>query len=144
MARRSKLTRKVIDDFCDALSIGATYKIACGHAGISYPTFANWCRIAREEMERAERNEETNKSNIKYVSFLNEVEAAVNEAKISWLDVIARAARTDPNWAKWMLEIHDESYKPKTKTEISGPDERGIVFTVIERAETKDDTRKAD
>src|SRR5687767_4244466 len=46
MARRSKNTPTTEERICEALRLGATYKLAAMAGGISYETLNNWLRAA--------------------------------------------------------------------------------------------------
>ena len=83
--RRTKYTEEAIKAIEQAISMGATYRLACQYAGISEDTFGRW----RD----------------KYAEFADRIKRAEGRAAVGWLDKIEKAA-TDGNWqaAAWKLE----------------------------------------
>lgn len=83
--RKSKYTPETIEKLTHALSMGATYELACAYAGISFDTFNDW---------RKEK-----------VEFLEAIKEAEGRAVVGWLAKIEKAAN-DGNWqaAAWKLE----------------------------------------
>jgi hypothetical protein len=56
IGRPHKLNPKTLNEIVAAVQVGATLKLACEYAGISYGTFAMWQRRAEAEMERLEKS----------------------------------------------------------------------------------------
>ncbi len=85
MARPSKYTPETVKKITDAISMGATYELAAGFAGISYELFRQW----RE----------------KHVAFFDAVKQAEGRAAVGWLAKIEQAANNG-QWqaAAWKLE----------------------------------------
>jgi hypothetical protein len=92
MARPSKKTPTTEERICEALRLGATYKLAAMAGGISYETLNNWLRAAEAGDER-------------YVPFLQAVQAAETEAFLDALKVIKRSKD-----AKVKLELLSRRY----------------------------------
>ncbi|MFA6047066.1 MAG: hypothetical protein WC718_18945 [Phycisphaerales bacterium] len=114
MARPTKYTPETIAKLEEAIALGATYVLACGHAGITFETFSQW----REHK----------------VGFSDRIKAAEARGALGWLAKIEKAANDD-NWqaAAWKLERrypHDYGRIVQTK-EVSGPDGKEIVFRVV-------------
>ena len=106
MARRSKLTPKVQENFCAALQIGATIEIAAGYAGIPERTIYDWLERGRKEEERlADSTTELNPNEERYLRFSQTVRESQASAAITWLDVLDKAMQgQNPNFAMEMLE----------------------------------------
>lgn len=103
--RPAKLTKKVIKDITDAVSIGSPQKMAAGYAGISERTFYNWITEAEEEVERLkDLDAENDPKKRLLLQLLQSVNKARANAGVSWLNVVNNAAQGDAKWAAWMLE----------------------------------------
>lgn len=115
MARPTKYTPEVVKRFCDAVRIGATYELACKHAGISHETLSTW----RE----------------KYPEFVESINSAEGAAAVGWLAKIEKAAN-EGTWqaAAWKLERrYPESYgRQVISNEHSGP-KGGAIPVAIDR-----------
>ena len=85
MARPTKYNADTAKKICDAIRIGATYKLACNFAGISEDTFALWRK--------------------KIPEFDTDVVQAEGAGAVGWLAKIEKAAN-DGTWqaAAWKLE----------------------------------------
>lgn len=85
MARPTKYTEETAKKICDAIRIGATYRIACAFAGITEETFSQWRK--------------------KYSEFSEQVHMAEGQGATGWLAKIEKAAN-DGTWqaAAWKLE----------------------------------------
>lgn len=85
MARPTKYTPETVQRITQAITLGATYELACAYGGISYDTFNDWMR--------------------EKVQFLQSVKEAEGKAAIGWLAKIEKAA-SDGSWqaAAWKLE----------------------------------------
>ena len=86
------LTPDRVKMICDAISIGATYKIAAGYAGITERTLYLW-------LAKGEKGEEN------YRQFFQAVKKAESKGAIQNLTKIAQAAH-DGHWtaSAWILE----------------------------------------
>lgn len=94
-SKRYKYTPATLKRVWDALSVGATRRLACQYAGIHEGTFANWLE---EESEFAEL-----------------VESAEGQAAIKWLALIDQHAQEDWRAAAWKLERrYPDEYGRKT------------------------------
>lgn len=84
--RPTKYTPEKAKTITDAISIGATYRLACLYAGISDDTMTRW--LAR------------------YADFAEQVRIAEGKAAVQALATIQRAARDDYDWraVTWLLE----------------------------------------
>lgn len=93
----------VREKILSALSKGASYRIACGYAGVAYQTFRNWMKIAEDMMDLHE--EQIDAHIHKYVyDFYWEVKRIESYAACKWLEKIDAAS--DFHWqaAAWKLE----------------------------------------
>lgn len=70
---------------CDAIRVGATFRLACLYAGIDQSTFENWRK--------------------RYADFSDAVNEAEGAAAVKWMAQIDKAAK-DGSWqaAAWKLE----------------------------------------
>lgn len=137
--RPTSLTPEVQARFMEAIRKGAAYEHAAGYAGISEKTFYNW--RDRGEAELARVAEDPRRSILKeeapFVEFLQELERAVGEAAVSWLDTLDSAAggKHEGQWQAhaWKLERrHPGAYGRRERHEHTGagggPVETRIVF----------------
>lgn len=101
MARRTKYTPEVVQRLTQAISMGATYELACKYAGLHYDTFNEW-RKAKPE-------------------FSDAVEKAEGQAVVGWLAKIEKAAN-DGEWtaAAWKLERRYPQQYGRKVTEHTG------------------------
>jgi len=83
--RRTAADPAVAKRICDAVALGATYKLACKYGGVAYDTFLQWRR--------------------RFPAFDRQVEDAEGRAGIGWLAKIEKAAN-EGEWtaAAWKLE----------------------------------------
>ncbi len=108
MGRPSKLTPDVQARFVQAITLGATYEIACKYAGIVIDTYYRWRKMGEE---RAGPHRE----------FVEALERAEGTAAIGWLAKIEKAA-SDGAWqpAAWKLERRYPHAYGRTVQEQSG------------------------
>lgn len=92
MKRPRKPTQK-IQELLHAISLGATYKMACSYAGIGESTFHKELAMGREGQDAES------------IEFLASIKKAEAEAGLKWLGQIEAAAQQG-NWqaAAWRLE----------------------------------------
>tara|TARA_R110000824_G_scaffold111857_1_gene260653 strand:+ start:1745 stop:2179 length:435 start_codon:yes stop_codon:yes gene_type:complete len=92
MGRKSLLTPDRIKKICDAISVGATYEIAAGYAGIHVRTLYGW-------MAKGEKGEDD------YLQFFQALKTSEAKGAIQNLTTIMGAAR-EGHWqaAAWILE----------------------------------------
>lgn len=92
MARPTKLTPEAQKKIVQAISVGATYKLAAQYGGVSYKTFNDWM----QKGEAAKTGQ--------YREFCNAVKEAEGTAGVKWLAVIDQAAAKSWQAAAWKLE----------------------------------------
>lgn len=111
MARPTKLNPEVQRKIVQAISVGATYKLAAQYGGVTYNTFLNW--MAKGE---------TSKSG-QLFEFFNAVKEAEGVAGVKWLAVIDKAS-TNGQWqaAAWKLERRYPEDYGRTRVEHTGAD----------------------
>jgi len=119
--RRRKLTRAVIEDVAAALSIGATQKIAAAYAGIAERTLYDWRTTGEEEIARldADANARLDPDKALYVQFVQSMTEALASSDVKWLQVLDSAARSSPEWARYMLSIRHDEYKEKKSVDVT-------------------------
>lgn len=100
MGRPTKYSEAVVQRLTTAIRLGATYAAACGYAGISDDTLANW---------------RTTKS-----GFSERLARAEGEATVRWLTKINHAATDDWRAAAWMLERRYPREYGRNVTELQG------------------------
>jgi hypothetical protein len=85
VGRPTKYTPEAVKKITDAISMGATYELAAGYAGISYDTLNDWRQ--------------------KKPQFSEAIKEAEGRAAVGWLAKIEKAAN-DGQWtaAAWKLE----------------------------------------
>lgn len=119
--RKLLLNNKIIASFCEALSIGASQKLAAQYAGVSEAAVINWLNQGREWAEIAESGGEVPPEKKIFVKLLSETEQANAEAGITWLQVVDKAAQIDPAWAWRMLKVrYPDGFVEIDRTEITG------------------------
>ena len=93
MSRKTLLNPERQKRITDALSLGATYEIAAGYAGVHVRSLYGW-------MARGERETEG-----VYFQFFQAVQNAQSRSAVQNLGTVLKAAQ-DGNWqaAAWMLE----------------------------------------
>ncbi len=115
-----KFTEDVIVRLEQALSLGASYEMACRYAGITYQTYRNW--ILKGEAARTGA----------YREFVDRMAAAEGRAVIGWLAKIEKAA-SDGAWqaAAWKLERRYPDVYGRQRIEVTGAD--GEPLTIVLR-----------
>jgi transposase len=92
MGRPTKLTSEVQKRICDALSVGATHRLACEYGGISHETLYTWLHKGTD-------------GKAPYVEFVDAFTRAQGTAAVGWLAKIEQAASAgDWRAAAWKLE----------------------------------------
>jgi transposase len=123
MARPRIPIEPYIEKLCQAILVGATYKLAALYAGISEDTFARWrqrMRTARAGTPLARLRER-----------LREAEA---QAALHWLAQIQAAAAEDWHAAAFMLERrYPESYGRQVVDQRSSGDSTQTIQVVLHR-----------
>lgn len=90
--RNTKLTPETQKLIVDALSVGATHRLACEYAGIVQETFYTWLEKGREGKEP-------------YAEFLEQVSRTQGRAAVGWLAKIEASANAgDWRAVAWKLE----------------------------------------
>ncbi len=111
------VNHKVKEKLLTALARGATYKIACGYAGISTKTLRNYLRKGEALVDMFEEQiaEHEDKA---FFEFYCEVNSVESYAAIKWLDKIDKAS--DFHWqaAAWKLERRYPAEYGKVSIEI--------------------------
>ncbi len=126
--RKLLLNNKIIASFCEALSIGASQKLAAQYAGVSEGAVINWLNQGRELAEKLESGADIPQDKKIFVKLLSEVEKANAEAGITWLQVVDKAAQVDPTWAWRMLKVrYPEGFTEIDRTEITGAGDISIM-----------------
>lgn len=99
--RRTKYTPETVDKLVQAIRLGATYKLACDYAGITFETFNQW---------RSSKSE-----------FSDAIQKAEGAGALGWLAKI-EAAANDGNWqaAAWKLERRYPKDYGRKHLEITG------------------------
>lgn len=103
MARPTKYTPDAAQRFETALAAGATYRLACGYAGISEDTFAAWRK--------------------RYPDFADMLARTDAAAALRWLERIEQAGTDDWRALAWKLERRFPAEFGRTvqQVEVSGP-----------------------
>ena len=115
MARKTKLTPKTQKAIVDALSVGATHRIACEYAGITQDTFYRWLNQG-----------EAGKS--PFSEFSEQVARTQGRAAVGWLAKIDAAAN-EGDWraVAWKLERRYPQEYGRTVHEVEHSGAIGIV-----------------
>lgn len=120
----TKLNADIQKKMVEAISLGATYEIACQYAGISYQTHRNWINAA-----------EANPKSV-YGAYAYALYCAVGKSSAKWLAVIEKGLNNgDTADAKWKLaKRHPEAFgtnvtqniKMDSKVTIRAKDLKGL------------------
>jgi hypothetical protein len=117
--RPTKLTPKTRDRFVEAISIGATLKMAASYAGIHYHSANAWLNRGSELAELIQTAEVAaaqgdytlvdqialTKEDKAKLDFYEAVEAATQQLGIECLQTMYSASRQDANWALRILQL---------------------------------------
>ena len=130
---KSKLTPQLQAEFCKALENGASILGACGHVGITEPTYYNWIKRANEA-----------KTKTKYVKFKECVETAKEKALFNFEQVIVSASMEHWQAAAWMLERrYPNMYGKRDKIEAD-VNHKGLSGLADAIAHSKEKHRRED
>lgn len=118
--------------------IGATYKIAAQYAGVGESSIMCWLEIARELQKKIDEGEKPRFS--KYQKLVMEFSRRITEADniddINLLQVIDKAASSDPGWAEKRLRWkHRGAFEIATNIDLTTGGDK-IQPTVIEIVKT--------
>jgi len=121
MGRKTKLTPEVQKNILDALSVGATHRIACQYAGINPQSFYNW-------LDKGEAGQKL------YVDFFEQVIQTQGRAAVGWLAKI-EAAANEGDWraVAWKLERRYPHEYGKTVQERMNLDLNAATDEQLER-----------
>ena len=113
MGRRSKYTPETVDKICQAIELGATYKLACQYAGINFDTFCQWRETKSE--------------------FSDRINTAEGKAAHRWLAKIEVAANVHWQAAAWKLERrYPQDYgKTVQEQQHTGKDGGPLTITIF-------------
>jgi len=120
MPRRSKLTPKTIADYCAARQIGATQSVAALYAGVDTSSITHWKRRGEELRAQVALGETVAPADKIYLRFMDAADEADASAAIEWLEVVNKAAKTDPGWA-WRLlkQRYPEEYAERNNVDVT-------------------------
>lgn len=118
------LNQSVKNRLFEALYKGASYKLACSYAGITYQTLRTWILKAEEIAELSEEEINSHENKI-YYEFYREFNRTISEAAVRWLSKIDEAMEVQWQAAAWKLERRfPEDYgKAEKELKDSGEDE---------------------
>lgn len=122
-----KLTRKMIRNYCEAIEIGATRKMAAAYVGVHPETLRTW--FARAEAAEAKPEAERDADDALCMAFADAVAQAQGVAGMTWQQVVSEAANVDPNWAWKMLQVRfPDDYKQAPTVSVDTTIEVKQVF----------------
>lgn len=120
-----KLTPAVRKQICDAISIGATQKMAAAYAKVSERVFYLWMERGQAEHERLEADPEAEVSpeEFEFLQLFQSVRHAKAVSGVTWIDILNQAAVKDPRWAQYLLEkrFPDDFGPSRQVIEHTGP-----------------------
>ena len=143
MGRKTKLTKRVQDDICAAIEMGANVEMRCVNGEISTQTYFTWIKRGETARELVAKGQPVETEEVKYIDFLDAIgEAAAIYGRDLQL-VIASNARRDPIEARRELQrLFPADYAPPPqRTELTGKDGGPVEIRTIEfvRPELKGD-----
>lgn len=126
-----KMTPETVENYCAAISIGATLEMAAAYADVHPTTPRQWLKWADEAQEKETRGERLTAIDRRTVAFKDAVLRAKAEAGMKWQQVVNAAAEEDPAWAWRMLQIRfpEEYREPPRATELTGPNGTPLALT---------------
>jgi len=134
LGRRWRLTDTVIDKVCEAREIGATYDIAALYAGVSSASLMGWLKEGRELAEQAQKSEtvpDYDEDELRILELLTRIEKADAREAINLLQVVDKAAQSDPAWAwKILQQRYPKDFIPPIRQEVTGADGGDLIITV--------------
>jgi transposase len=93
-----------------AIAKGASYKISCGYAGISYQTLRRWMKYGEAISDLFEEQIEEHKDKL-YFELYCDVKRVESYAALKWLEKIDKASEFHWQAAAWKLERrHPDDY----------------------------------
>lgn len=112
--RKTKFTKDTVDKLVEAISMGASYDIACKYAGISFQSFNQW----RNGKGFPQSATEADKS-----WFFEQIDAAEARVAMYWLGIINAAAKNG-TWqaAAWGMERRFPLTYGRNIVEVTGKD----------------------
>ncbi len=130
LGRPTKITKRRIEAFCEAISIGGTNEMAAAYAHISIPTALEWLEKGENEAKSIAQGNAPQESEALFFDFFNAVTQARLEAGLRWQMIVNTAAERDASWAYKMLRMRfPNDYKEVTQSEISGPEGGPVILT---------------
>lgn len=105
MARPTKINPETLEKLKQALSIGATLKMACSFSNIGYSTFFKWRKIAKEAILKKEEGKRLSKQEKNLIEFEESIKTAEVQGAIKALARLQKAAQ-EGEWKvdAWLLE----------------------------------------
>ncbi len=98
--------------FLQAIMKGASYHLACKHAGVSFVQYRDLMKRAERYLDRGtdEDGNDVDESNL-YIETYRKIESAVAYRALKWLEKIDEASNIHWQAAAWKLErCHPEDY----------------------------------
>lgn len=128
--RKSKLTKKLIQEICRYIEAGNYAKTACLACGISEPTFYDWLKKGEQALKEGEKNI--------FSEFLKSIKEARAKAEIRNVAIINKAATDNAKHAEWWLERTNPEFwgrKDEFHLEHSGKIDISILKKYLEENE---------
>ena len=129
MARNSKLTDEMIENFCRAQQLGLSVKASCDYCGITDRAYYKYIEKAKEDMEKGLKT--------KYVQFFHKVKKASADFRAYHMLKIREASESG-TWqaSAWLLErCYPEEYGRSMKNDVVA--ENGILPQLISAIQEK-------
>ena len=106
MGRPSKLTEENLTKLKQALSIGATIKMACAFSKVGYSTFFYWKSLAAKAAKKQEEKKRLTKQDKILLEFLEDIKTAEVQGAIKSLARLQKQAEEGKDWKidAWLLE----------------------------------------
>lgn len=127
MPRKTKLTPALQQLIVDALSVGATHRIACEYAGISQDTLYKWLSKGAD-------------GKAPYAEFSEQIARTQGRTAVGWLAKIEAAANAgDWKAVAWKLERRYPQEYGKTVQEHTGPGGGPMLMPTLQIILSKDE-----
>jgi hypothetical protein len=103
--RPTKLTPGAVDRICEAVNLGASWRLACLAGGVSYPCLRNWINRGEAEVRRLAENPHAKirTKELPFVDFLYRIRSAEGEGLVTNLRNVRQAADEGDWKASWVV-----------------------------------------
>ena len=122
--RPDKFDIETINRILAAVELGATYKLACSYAGITYPTFNRWMNFGEKQADRLEMGEDFEPD--AFYTFYMDVRKSESIDVMRCLKNINKSSENYWQASAWKLERRHPQEYGRIVNELNGKDGKPI------------------